>query len=317
MSRFKGGINNAISSREYYGLNNSQDIYKGTSFKFSGEWAPGVHYFNDEYIIDFVTYDGKLWVCSRNHLSSITFETNAESPVGNYPSETSRYWDLVFSGSVGKDGLTPTIGDNGNWFIGSEDTNISASGTKGDKGDKGEQGLQGERGEPGPKGDKGETGTFDQNVTFNELNTNNKSIIGAINELLELISSKDPSEPTPDITNMMYYGYIPYSVTGDIAEYTDITLNMLQHSDSFIVKEEPKTKDKTSIGSVPEACFIIVAIPASYGLTAKKDSGMGDRVQFSESDFGCNGASVIYNNVEYYLFGEITLVAGERFIYIE
>ena len=25
------------SSREYYGLNNSTDVYKGTSFKFSGE----------------------------------------------------------------------------------------------------------------------------------------------------------------------------------------------------------------------------------------------------------------------------------------
>ena len=38
------------SSREYYGLNNSQDIYKGTSFKFSGEWVRGTHYFNDEYV---------------------------------------------------------------------------------------------------------------------------------------------------------------------------------------------------------------------------------------------------------------------------
>lgn len=28
---------NINSSREYYGLNNSQDIYKGTSFKFHGE----------------------------------------------------------------------------------------------------------------------------------------------------------------------------------------------------------------------------------------------------------------------------------------
>jgi hypothetical protein len=37
MSRPRGGISDTISSREYYGLNNSQDIYKGTSFKFSGE----------------------------------------------------------------------------------------------------------------------------------------------------------------------------------------------------------------------------------------------------------------------------------------
>ena len=58
------------SSREYYGLNNSQDIYKGTSFKFSGEWVSNTHYFNDEYIIDFVVYtdpstgERALWVCN-------------------------------------------------------------------------------------------------------------------------------------------------------------------------------------------------------------------------------------------------------------
>lgn len=43
------------SSREYYGLNSSSDIYKGTSFKFSGEWTLNTHYFNDEYIINFVS----------------------------------------------------------------------------------------------------------------------------------------------------------------------------------------------------------------------------------------------------------------------
>jgi hypothetical protein len=38
MNKRRGIIPNDISSsREYFGLNNSQDIYKGTSFKFSGE----------------------------------------------------------------------------------------------------------------------------------------------------------------------------------------------------------------------------------------------------------------------------------------
>lgn len=77
----KNGVLDVMSSREYYGLNNSQDIYKGTSFKFSGAWAPGVHYFNDEYIVDFVTYNGKLWACARNNFSS----------EGNAPSDKSRY----------------------------------------------------------------------------------------------------------------------------------------------------------------------------------------------------------------------------------
>lgn len=40
-------------------------------------------------------------------------------------------------GAAGKDGTTPHIGANGNWYIGSTDTGVSAKGVKGDKGDPG------------------------------------------------------------------------------------------------------------------------------------------------------------------------------------
>ncbi len=74
---------------------------------------------------------------------------------------------------------TPTIGANGNWYIGNDDTEVSATGDagpQGPKGDQGEigskgpqgiQGIQGEKGDigsqgiqgiPGVKGDKGDTG---------------------------------------------------------------------------------------------------------------------------------------------------------------
>lgn len=55
-------------------------------------------------------------------------------------------------GTGGGNGLTPHIGDNGNWWIGDTDTLKPA---------RGEQGLQGVRGLPGAdgaKGDKGEQG---------------------------------------------------------------------------------------------------------------------------------------------------------------
>lgn len=58
----------------------------------------------------------------------------------------------------------PNIGENGNWFIGNEDTGVSIQGPKGDKGDidsVGPQGIQGDKGDTGvqwPKGDKGDTG---------------------------------------------------------------------------------------------------------------------------------------------------------------
>ena len=64
----------------------------------------------------------------------------------------------------GADGITPTIGDNGNWYLGSTDTGKPSrgekgdTGAKGDKGDKGEKGEKGDTGATGPTGPKGDTG---------------------------------------------------------------------------------------------------------------------------------------------------------------
>ena len=46
------------SSRSVFGINNSIDANKGTSFNF-GEWKSNHHYYRDEYIIDFVSYIDK------------------------------------------------------------------------------------------------------------------------------------------------------------------------------------------------------------------------------------------------------------------
>ena len=97
-------------------------------------------------------------------------------------------------GADGKDGITPTIGANGNWYLDTTDTGKPSrgekgdTGAKGDKGDKGDpftysdftaeqlaalkgakgdkgdtgaqgaQGIQGEKGDKGDKGEKGDTG---------------------------------------------------------------------------------------------------------------------------------------------------------------
>lgn len=58
----------------------------------------------------------------------------------------------------GADGITPTIGDNGNWFLGDTDTGKPSRGEKGDTGFTGPTGPQGEIGPQGPKGDTGATG---------------------------------------------------------------------------------------------------------------------------------------------------------------
>ena len=70
----------------------------------------------------------------------------------------------------GADGLTPTIGDNGNWYLGNTDTGKPSRGDKGEKGDKGDTGETGATGAAGAAGksayeyaqDGGYTGTEEQ-----------------------------------------------------------------------------------------------------------------------------------------------------------
>lgn len=47
------------------------------------------------------------------------------------------------TGPAGKDGLTPTIGANGNWYLGDEDTGKPSRGEKGIPGEKGADGAAG------------------------------------------------------------------------------------------------------------------------------------------------------------------------------
>ena len=61
-------------------------------------------------------------------------------------------------GTAGADGVTPHIGDNGNWYLGTNDTGKPSRGEKGDTGARGPQGQQGEKGDTGPAGPKGDTG---------------------------------------------------------------------------------------------------------------------------------------------------------------
>lgn len=84
--------------------------------------------------------------------------------------------DTGAAGAPGKDGVTPTIGANGNWFLGTADTGKPSRGAKGDTGASGSPGADGitphigdngnwyigstDTGKPsrGEKGDKGDTG---------------------------------------------------------------------------------------------------------------------------------------------------------------
>lgn len=57
------------------------------------------------------------------------------------------------TGQDGKDGITPTIGANGNWYLGTEDTGKPSRGETGPQGPTGPQGETGPQGPQGPAGD--------------------------------------------------------------------------------------------------------------------------------------------------------------------
>lgn len=237
------------------------------------------------------------------------------------------------SGSDGKSAYEIAV-EHG--FVGDEKTWLETlkgaqgpQGEQGPKGDKGEQGVagpqgpagvqgpQGERGPQGEQGIQGPAGKFDKNTLFSELLTDSKNIIGAINELYRLIKGEPPVEEK----DLIYYGYIPYSVTGMLKNgYEDITLDMIKHQDSHISTSSDKVEGKINVGDgiVPEECYIIVAVPKDKGIVVKKDDGFGGKVNFGVGDgiHSANGVDVEYEGVQYSLYGELTLVSGERFIYM-
>ena len=223
------------------------------------------------------------------------------------------------------------VGDEKTWLetLKGAQGPVGPQGPQGEKGDQGEVGPQGPAGVQGPAGPQGErgpqgeqgvqgpAGKFDKTALFNELLTDSKNVIGAINELYRLIKG----EPPVDDKNLIYYGYIPYSVTGMLANgYADITLDMIKHQDSHISTSSDKVEGKINVGDgiIPEECYIIVAVPRDKGIVVKKDDGFGGKVNFGVGDgvHSANGIDVEYEGVQYSLYGELTLVSGERFIYM-
>ena len=100
-----------------------------------------------------------------------------QTPLATTTSKLPNPYPLTFTGAVnetydgssaktieipiGADGITPTIGENGNWFLGDVDTNKPSrgeTGARGEKGDKGANGPQGPKGDIGPQGPQGEIG---------------------------------------------------------------------------------------------------------------------------------------------------------------
>lgn len=128
-------VEDAVSSQEYYNMYSSRDFYRGTSFKMAGAWVPNTHYFNDEHIVDFISYNGSLLYCLRGHLSSewnkpmLIYENDIIIGV-----EPNPYWAFIMgnsgkgekgdpgdigpTGPSGENGITPQLKiENGRWML--------------------------------------------------------------------------------------------------------------------------------------------------------------------------------------------------------
>lgn len=128
------------NSREYVGAYNSRDFYKGTSFKMAGEWMTNTHYFNDEYIVDFVSFEGALLSCIRSHTSSSLnmpeLVRENDKIIGIKPN---LFWAFVMAGVEGPVGKV-WVPEINNGILSWKESNTSPSSTpienlKGEPGD--------------------------------------------------------------------------------------------------------------------------------------------------------------------------------------
>jgi hypothetical protein len=219
-------------------------------------------------------------------------------------------------------------GDQGEQGIQGE---IGPQGPAGEKGEQGEQGIQGEmgpagkdgkdgeqgpQGEKGEKGDKGEDGSFDPEMIFDLLNTNNKTVIGAINELLEMMKEKHPGLPEGALIRC---GYIPLEVhNGLCSSYEEITVELMQDERNVMEELEPKSIGEISLGDIPDFALIVVLVPEAAELRVTKNNGMGSRVEFDETSVaGANGIPFVMDDIAYLLYGEFASISGERKIFID
>ena len=96
-----------------------------------------------------------------------------------WDSDAGAYKDSELPLPSGADGITPHIGDNGNWYLGDEDTGVAAKGAKGDAGTQGPKGATGPAGPQGPAGAPGKDGTAGADGVTPHIGDNGNWYIGS------------------------------------------------------------------------------------------------------------------------------------------
>lgn len=121
-------------------------------------------------------------------------------------------------GAAGADGITPHIGDNGNWYLGTTDTG---------KPSRGETGLQGPAGAKGDKGDPGDDIVDTVNITAPAYTNKIPASVDADGDVYNGVGYKsgvylDSAGAEISGQNVVVSGYIPVK-KGDIIRIKDVS----------------------------------------------------------------------------------------------
>ena len=166
-------------------------------------------------------------------------------------------------GKDGQNGITPTIGENGNWYLGDEDTGKPSRGEKGDKGDTGNTGPAGANGAPGTNGQDGSPGEdgFSPIIVENENNDESTYKLD--------ITTKTGMITTPNLkgadgSSGSGSGVSDYSLLTNKPQINSVELSGNKTLSDLSIQSTSddmlNTTDKTIVGAINELYSMITSI---------------------------------------------------------
>lgn len=194
--------------------------------------------------------------------------------------------DLVqlsdLKGDPGTNGITPTIGENGNWYLGEEDTGKPSRGEQGPAGQDGAKGEKGDRGDIGPQGETGPQGAAGEGLPPG----------GNTGQILRKKSETDYDTEWTDAPA----GGDTVNVDAELKEYMNVAKPAIA---SAIINKGGNVEDTDSLGdyatrisSIPNDVYPAETLPAQTNLTA---SGLQNSVgiKLNWSDVNASGYLIL------------------------
>ena len=177
--------------------------------------------------------------------------------------------DLVqlsdLKGDPGTNGITPTIGENGNWYLGEEDTGKPSRGEQGPAGQDGAKGEKGDRGDIGPQGETGPQGAAGEGLPPG----------GNTGQILRKKSETDYDTEWTDAPA----GGDTVNVDAELKEYMNVAkpaiASAIINKGGSVEPDDSLNDYATRISAIPNDVYPAETLPAQTNLSA---SGLQDSV---------------------------------------